>query len=77
MGDSSIAEGAIRHPPGVEQELASLQPQVSINSPPTGFSLASLITSHDKFLCGICAKVLREPVQTTCGHRYVIAINVT
>ena len=27
-------------------------------------------TLQNEFKCGICESVLREPVQTTCGHRY-------
>ena len=39
------------------------------DSIPHGHPLAVLVTQNDKYLCGLCVYVLRDPVQIECGHR--------
>ncbi|KAK2186784.1 hypothetical protein NP493_189g05023 [Ridgeia piscesae] len=42
-----------------------------VNSTHGGFSPAALLGEVDpKYLCGICKKVLRNPIQSYCGHRF-------
>ena len=36
---------------------------------PRGHPIQVLIHLSDKYRCGVCTLVLREPVQSTCGHR--------
>ena len=44
------------------------------NDPPRkkGYQLAIFEKKADqeKFSCGLCSKIVREPVQAECGHRF-------
>jgi len=42
-----------------------------INTAQDGYSLETFPQPlHEKFLCTICEKVLRDPVQSCCGHLF-------
>ena len=51
--------------------LTSLE-QASGGSDVKGFPHEVLIIHDDKYFCGLCGLVLRNPVQTQCGHRLVL-----
>ena len=35
-----------------------------------GYAVESVETVPSKFECGICMLIMRQPVQTSCGHRF-------
>ena len=65
----NLYEGDVHYPPNGDTEPASLQPQPTGNHIPRGFPVKVLNIVDDKFLCGICNEILREPAQSKCGHR--------
>ena len=43
---------------------------VEANHHANGYDVEFLEDLDPKFVCGICSKALRNPLQTPCGHRH-------
>lgn len=53
---------------GTSMSLGSLTTSVSLQQTPLGNP--NFLKLDRKYVCLICNKVLRDPVQTPCGHRF-------
>lgn len=53
---------------GASMSLTSLTASVSIQQTPPGNP--KFVKLDQKYVCPICNEVLRDPVQTPCGHRF-------
>ena len=54
---------------GEPQSLLSVERVKEGTNNPKCFPVRVLVTRNDKYLCGLCEDILRDPVQSQCGHR--------
>ena len=69
--DSSNLQSVL-HPPSSISSISplSLEGLSDRNAPTCGYPLTIIVGEVlDKLICSKCEQLLREPVQSTCGHR--------